>query len=256
MRLRGKQRPKADAAPRLNKNAAVTYCVRESNRAKHIRLKVSLQQGLEIVVPQGFDQRELPAILNRKQAWIERALRRADKQKAQRELLAPDGLPRSIALAALDETWSVAYRFREGLTPSLSELASNRLELRGDTDEASVRHALLGRWLRMKGEAALIPWLRQISHDLDLPYTTAIVRGQRTRWGSCSSRKTISLNYKLLFLPPHLVRYLFVHELCHTKHLNHSSKFWMLVAEKEPSYKVLEDKLNSAWQYVPLWVDS
>ncbi|NIN12121.1 MAG: DUF45 domain-containing protein [Gemmatimonadales bacterium] len=81
-----------------------------------------------------------------------------------------------------------------------------------------------------------------------------IVRAQRTRWGSCSRRSTISLNKKLLFLPAPLVEYVMVHELCHTVHFNHSPEFWDLVRERTPEYQALEAELRTAWRYVPAWV--
>jgi hypothetical protein len=101
----------------------------------------------------------------------------------------------------------------------------------------------------------LIPWLRQTSQEIKLPFNRAAVRGQKTLWASCSSKSNISLNFKLLFLPPHLVRYVFIHELCHTIHLNHSRKFWALVAEKEPNYRQYDAELNKAWVYIPEWLE-
>ena len=63
------------------------------------------------------------------------------------------------------------------------------------------------------------------------------IRNQRTCWGSCSEHKNLNFNYKLLFLPRHLADYIIVHELCHLSELNHSSRFWDLVAQALPSYK-------------------
>ncbi len=266
MSFSGKSRSDRRKAQRDREGALPKYTVRESNRAKHVGLKVSLHEGLEIVVPRGFDHREIPGVLRRKQAWLEKAFRRANEQKAQRELLGPErellgpgGLPHFISLAALGETWRIDYQPASASRLTLSEPHAGKLVLCGNmcgnTAEPVPCRALLLRWLQSKGRTALVPWLKQTSRELGLPYAKATVRGQKTRWGSCSPRKAISLNYKLLFLPPHLVRYLCVHELCHTKHLNHSPKYWALVGEKEPKYKVLEAELHEAGQYVPLWVD-
>jgi len=51
------------------------------------------------------------------------------------------------------------------------------------------------------------------------------------------------------------VRYVFIHELCHTIHMNHSPKFWALVAEKEPNYQQIDRELRKAWRYVPAWAE-
>ncbi len=71
------------------------------------------------------------------------------------------------------------------------------------------------------------------------------IRNQKTRWGSCSSNKTLSFNYKLALLPKELSDYIIVHELCHLKEMNHSHKFWSLVAQKVPNHKALRRKLKS-----------
>lgn len=69
-------------------------------------------------------------------------------------------------------------------------------------------------------------------------YTSITVRDQKTRWGSCSSRGTLSFNYRLIFAPPQVLDYVVVHELCHLTHMNHSKDFWNKVASVMPEYKV------------------
>ncbi len=68
-------------------------------------------------------------------------------------------------------------------------------------------------------------------------YTSITVRDQRSRWGSCSSRGTLSFNYRLVFAPPKVLDYVVVHELCHLTHMNHSKDFWDMVASVMPDYK-------------------
>jgi predicted metal-dependent hydrolase len=231
------------------------YTVRVSSRAKHVRLKVSHKRGLEVVVPEGFDATAIPSILSCKRDWIERSMRRLREQTEVRAALSPREHPEAIDLKALGETWRVTYRPSRGATrPTLHEVGARNLLINRPPRKVD-DDALLRRWLQHKGREALVPWLERTSHELDLPYGRSMVRGQKTRWGSCSSQKTISLNYKLLFLPDELVRYLFVHELCHTRHLNHSSRFWRLVQSREPDYEHLERELTDAWRYVPLWVE-
>jgi hypothetical protein len=70
------------------------------------------------------------------------------------------------------------------------------------------------------------------------------VKKPATRWGSCSRLGHLNFNYRLLWLPPALADYIIVHELCHLGELNHSPKFWRLVEQTLPDYKVLRQELK------------
>lgn len=69
------------------------------------------------------------------------------------------------------------------------------------------------------------------------------IRNQRTRWGSCSTTGRICFSYKICLLPPHLADYIIVHELCHLGEMNHSPRFWALVAKALPEYGQLKREL-------------
>ena len=103
-------------------------------------------------------------------------------------------------------------------------------------------------------EERLAPRLLALARELGYPVKRVVIRCQRTRWGSCSTRGTVSLNCSLVFLGMDVVRYLFVHELAHTKHMNHSASFWRLVERIEPDYRRLDRELLASWRIVPGWV--
>ena len=88
-----------------------------------------------------------------------------------------------------------------------------------------------------------------------MTYGKLSVRGQRTLWGSYSSSGTLSLNYKLLFLPPELVDYVVLHELAHTRHMDHSRAFWRLLDKMIPGARDLDDQVNDAATLVPRWLE-
>ena len=75
-------------------------------------------------------------------------------------------------------------------------------------------------------------------------YHTIMIRDQKSRWGSCSSRGTLSFNYRLMFAPPKVLDYVVVHELCHLTHMNHSKDFWNMVGRIMPDYKIYKQWLR------------
>lgn len=244
------------ATPKTSKPKS--YRVRESSRAKHVSIKISHLGEVEVVVPTGFDHRQIPDILRKREDWIAKTTQRivAERQSISVAGHEPGGeLPNTLGLRSLPEKWQILYETAPHNSVIVMTQPQSRLVLRGATDRAQLCHWALKQWLKRKAEIHLTAWLRQTSEEVDLPFEQATVRGQKTLWASCSAKTNISLNYKLLFLPPHLVRYVFIHELCHTIHLNHSRKFWALVAEKEPNYKRFDTELNKAWIYIPEWIE-
>lgn len=232
-----------------------SYTVRESPKAKHVSLKVSVAGSLEVVVPQGYDRTTIPAILQRKQRWINRVTQQIETRQSLAGLDQSDKLPEQLCLQAIDQTWRVSYCPTALPGVRTIEQTDAALALFGQVNDQAACQNALRQWVTVKAQQHLIPWLETLSSELDLPFTKASIRGQKTRWGSCSNRKTISVNCKLLFLPADLVRYVLVHELCHTIHLHHSADFWALVASYEPNYRQLDANLHDARYYVPLWME-
>jgi hypothetical protein len=226
------------------------YYIRESMRAKHVHLRVSAREGLVVVVPRGFDQSAIPAILQEKRTWIEKAMQEV---AGQHDYPARSwALPERILLRAIEEEWTVAYHELPTAECTLT-LRDSQLEIRGRIDDHIAAQGALLRWLHRKAHKHLVPWLQEISTETGFRYTRVRVGNQRSRWGSYSSSGTISINQKLLFLPPHLVRYVFCHELCHSVHPNHSREFWALLHEIEPNAAIWRKDLRAAEKYIPTW---
>ncbi len=226
----------------------IEYTLRENHRAKRVILRVGVN-GLEVVVPRRFGKWKLPGIIEANRDWIEKELQRV---KDSPSIVAPE----CIDLTAIDERWRVNYQ--SPLTPvdrfSAKEIPSHRLIVIAELDDVRGVSSVLTQWLHQKAHRHLVPWLREVSRELDIPFQKATVRGQTTRWASCSQSGNISLNRSLLFLPFHLVRHVFLHELCHIKESNHAPEFWKHLNRLEPDSKILEAEISKANGYVPKWV--
>lgn len=222
------------------------YTVRRSSRAKHVRLHITPAEGLVVVVPLRFDANRVPDLLDAKRGWIDRKL--ATIEHIEVDL----ALPETIELKAVGETWHVNYR----PTPSAGVSArekDNEFTLSGAIDDHGKCRAALRRWLARQAKQHLVPWLENLSDAHDLPFRKVTVRGQKTRWGSCSSKGSISINFQLLLLDPELVNCVLIHELCHTRYLNHGPKFWALVGQFEPDHRQLHQRLKREWGRMPGW---
>lgn len=103
------------------------------------------------------------------------------------------------------------------------------------------------QYLELKEKALLLTEEKLKKYcDVYNAYPTKIcIRNQKTRWGSCSRRGTLNINYRILFLPDHLVDYLIVHEICHLKEFNHSEDFWHLVSHAIPNYKKCRGEIRN-----------
>jgi hypothetical protein len=228
-----------------------TIKVRVSGRAKHACLKVNAAGEVEVVIPKGFNQSQIPAFIAQHQAWLKKTIAR---MKAVREPHLDTLRPAQIELQAVKETWHVNYGIRNKPGTSEFRKPQDTLELWLWTPTETIPVTpLLSKWLTNRAKATLHPWLDEVSATTGLHYEKLSVRAQKTRWGSCSHKKRINLNRALMFLPEELVRYLMIHELSHTVHLNHSQAFWSLVARWAPRYQYYEKQLNRYSSQIPLW---
>ncbi len=232
------------------------YAVRVSPRCKRVLIKINPLGKIEVVIPRDFDPRQVPAILQQRRRWLEthQAKLKARWAEAPHEHALR---PKQIQLRAVNRCWQVDYAPGSGRQVRL-QANGERLQLhypQADNAEADVLISQrLQKWLIVQARQHFLPWLTQTAEELGLPYAKVCIRAQKTRWGSCSARRVINLNRNLLFLPSPLVRYLFVHELSHIRHMNHSPQFWRQVAKHEPDYRRLDTELGQAGKYLPRWV--
>jgi len=232
--------------------AEVDYDVRVSPRARNVTLKVNRANGLVVVVPKDFDRTLLPGILSSRQSWIERQLERFGSLPGRFEL---DWPPKSLNLQGVGQEIDVRYSSVAG--DQLRLTLEDKLllaELPNSYSDENLADIFV-QWLKKYATRQCTRIANEISSVTELKYEKLSVRGQKTRWGSYSSKGTLSLNYKLLFLPEPLLRHVILHELCHSVHMNHSTDFWDLLESFDDNAMDHDRQLAEGWKYLPMWLE-
>ena len=233
------------------------YELRVSKRAKRVTLRVTPGRGLVVTVPPRFARRDVPGVVAEHREW-------ALAELAGLEARVPEAFrrwpPPALELPAVGRRLVIGFDAGSGPgtdagpgagVPRSSLDAETVLVLPGSPDDREAATVAIAAWLAREARAFLGPRLAALAARHGLAYARLAVRGQRTLWGSCSSSGTISLNWKLLFLRPALVDYVLLHELVHTRHMDHSVAFWALLERLLPGARALDAELARAGARVP-----
>lgn len=200
----------------------IRYRVRRSDRARRVRVRVDAEGGesvVEVVLPRRAPEREAAAAVRELAPWIEQRvaeLRRTAAEVAARGATVPY-LGETLALVAEPGRTRVHRRGGELLVPA------------GDHRPA------VERWLRRRAQAEVAPRLDRATALAGTRYTRLTIRGQRTRWASCSASGAMSFNWRLLLAPAPILDYVVWHEVCHLEVMDHSPRFWSLLERRWPA---------------------
>ncbi|MEZ5537333.1 MAG: SprT family zinc-dependent metalloprotease [Thiolinea sp.] len=233
----------------------LAYHIRRSGRAKYMRMQYSPDKGLIVTQPAGVCEHVLADWINSKHDWISKALESAEHQPVKASL---PPLPDTITFPALNETVHVSYYQHPGRqisTDYYDHEAAHSLILGGPVDNQAFCIHVLQKWTQSYAKYHLGILLQQIAQETGFTYNNYTVKAQKTRWGSCSSKGNINLNYKLLLMPPEWLRYTMIHELCHTQEMNHSKRFWALVEKHMPDYQRVHQEMKNAAAALPDWAN-
>lgn len=230
----------------------VDFIIRTSAKTRSISLKLSARNGLLVCAPSGLSVQKVIDLVSGKADWIAHRLVQFNEVRHLLTEIAPTR-PQAFKLPALAESWQVEYVVTNAKTVGARTDRLGRVVVFGAIEDTLACQAALRRWLARHAKETLVPWIERVSEETGLSFLDVALKSQRTRWGSCSANKRISLNCKLLFLPRDLVRYVLVHELCHTLEHNHSQRFWGLIRGWIPALESMHGQMRDAWKHIPPW---
>jgi hypothetical protein len=211
----------------------VRYRLRRSRRARRLNLRVSRRAGLEVVLPWRWTLQDVDDALRSHSTWIDKQVEKHGVRNGpqSRELISGSemlmlGMPRRLELLPLPDN---RVRARITLTDDTicAELPPN--------DLLDPRPALR-RWLRRIARSELETRVAHFAQLHDFDPQKVIVGERSSRWGSCSSRGTLSFCDRLVMSPPNVIDAVVCHELCHLRHMNHGKQFQALIARIDPGH--------------------
>ncbi len=197
------------------------YTVRRSDRARRVRVTVDAARGVEVVLPRRAGSREAAAAVAELRTWIERRVAELERTQA--------------TIAARGD----AVPYLDGTLRLVPQRGRARVHRTGDQlliPDGDYRPAL-ERWYRRAARTEIAPRLDLAAAAVGRPYRSLTIRAQRTRWASCSPGGAMSFNWRLLLAPERVLDYVVWHEACHLEVMDHSPRFWALLARHCPDYR-------------------
>jgi predicted metal-dependent hydrolase len=205
------------------------FKLKYSRQAKYMRLQISRGNELEVILPRGYQLKDAEDFLLKKSGWIKKHL---SKCKPESEYFF---LGKQIIIKEYYHLFNKKHKitFKDGVLEIISP------------EQSSVEISeLYNAWLRHSAKKFLTFRVRELSGKYGFRVNRISVRGQKTRWGSCSSGGNLSFNFRLMRCRHEVIDYVIIHELCHLKEMNHSDKFWKLVQSLCPDFKKLRKELK------------
>jgi predicted metal-dependent hydrolase len=208
------------------------YILKQGFRINYIRLEIWPDQGLIVIVPPKCEKKYIQDFIKSKKDWIFKKLaQQAERRKMEQER----------ELNHEDIIQFLGNDIRITVIPGSNR--SDRVSLEKDllfispNGSGKSINELVEDWYRFQAKLLINEKVELFSKEMGLEYKGFGIRGQKTRWGSCSRKRILSFNWKLMKAPETIIDYVVIHELAHIKEMNHSSKFWDVVGEYYPRYK-------------------
>ncbi len=190
--------------------------VHRDRRFRSLRLGFDRNGRFSITVPPGISHANIERFLQDHSRWIRTRIRRYESQTS--------SLPAAGWIPYKGRTLRIC------LIPGIHRLSiqpqGDCFFISGIIDSSEGLASCIKSWLKQEASRELSRLVDVFSLEMGVRCRRLSIRDQKSRWGSCSSRKTVSLNWKLILLDPKLCHYVVLHELAHLIHLNHSRDFW------------------------------
>jgi len=208
----------------------IEYTVQTHPRARNLKIKVLPDGTVVVVRPKyGFFLKSIDQFVKENSAWIE---------NAQRRILAT----KKTSPSQKDELMVFGKTYKKVITFSSQQkigvsIVGPEIHINPISNTTASINKATESFLKTTAEKYIVPRTHQLAKVMNIKFKNITLRGQKTRWGSCSSEGNLNFNWQLVHSPPAVIDYVIVHELAHRKQMNHSAKFWEIVRQYDPEHQ-------------------
>ncbi|HPD57468.1 MAG TPA: SprT family zinc-dependent metalloprotease [Smithellaceae bacterium] len=218
----------------------INYTLRRSRkRRKTISLNISEANEIIVAAPYFTPVREINSFIQEKQDWIEKAIKkqaRARLARRKKEFVTGERFP------YLGESYLLEVFCEPQEKPGL--LLWKRRFYLNSPEDIEAKKNLFVAWYKLKAAEHIGARVDFFSRKMNINPRGVRISSARQRWGSCSPENKLAFSFRLMMMPPDVIDYVIVHELMHIKEKSHSRRFWKLVAEAMPDYKMRQRNLR------------
>lgn len=208
----------------MSDRRGIPFVHKTNARSRSVKIHVEPDGTVVVTTPARFSRMRLPEYVEQARTWIEQQQRKLQDKP---------------------QLWTTKTVFYFGIEHDIVLIDHMDGEVRV-TDgkiyvsplkkgDSAVR-ALLESWLKNRAIDYTLVRLKELSREMGVTFNDVRFRQQKTRWGSCSSDKNLNFNWRLIHAPKAVIDYVIIHELSHTVHMNHGTRFWDMVAKYDPDH--------------------
>lgn len=202
-----------------------------SFKVKHMRLQIE-DDRLKLVLPRGVGLYQAEDFVKAKIGWIKKHLRNTNNNSGKVLFLGKE-----IKIKQEFELFSKHHKVK---------YSNSEFKIVSPSGSKADVKNIYSSWLRQQAKEYIATRAYKLARENNFVVNKISIRGQTTRWGSCSSKYNLSFNFKLMQFRQEVIDYVIFHELCHLIEMNHSKSFWSLLKKFCPDYKFLKSELKNS----------
>ncbi len=218
----------------------IPYVVVPTTRSIRLKIRVDLEKGFVVQLPERGRLKDAVRFVEEQRVWIYKQWKKMEKQRVKFEHVMQPLLEKST-LTYLGKEYQLVVEVGNRHWPPVA-IEDDLIVVY--CVKAELAEKILERWYRQQAKAVISGAIEVYRERMGVKYDSLSIKDQKTRWGSCSSQGNLNFSWRLILAPKAVLDYVVVHELAHLREMNHSERFWRVVENILPEYRLCEKWLK------------